>query len=448
MGIFYGRRHEIYHKDMLFHYNWTMVLHRKQYQLLILSLVLIFSSCSPANVSLSPENQPTVAASLLSSVTPSPVPSLTPTIIPTPTSTPLPTAIPDLHDRLLVCQPSQGIDDLALHFYWLDLSCLNREGVCQNILEPYFNFYMKYQGEKSRLNFSLDGSKLLYLQDHNLYEQTMDLYTFDVPTGISQPISFNTNIEYVQYAANAKKILYITKNAGLYLTDASGSGWQIVSDYYVSLNAAFSPDGNHIAFAGEPRVLPDSCFTDAATSDMFIYLVNLENGENTVRQLSPLRVEEGHCGQLFYAHPLAWSADSSRLVYTRQLAPEEEIVCMMDLDSQVERCFPDVAFASIGRYDLSVEDQLVLAGISQASTSRVNDLYVLDMNTGLLRQITWTPANEMNPQWVENDHLIVYESESDDIRQIGLTDGEGSWHENLTDSNSSYYLRGQCSNTP
>ena len=381
-----------------------------------------------------------------------PIPRVTTVLSPTSTLTPLPTAIPDLHERILVCQPSQAIDDLALHFYWLDLSCLNREDACRNILEPYFDFYMKYQGERSRLNFSRDGQLLLYLVNRNLYDQNKDLYVYDVPSGVSTPMSFNTNIEYVQYAAQGDKVLYLTRNAGLYLTDASGSGWQIVSDYFVSMNAAFSPDGKKIAFAGEPRALPDSCKAEAGTSDLFIYLTNLENGENTVRQLSPLRVEEGHCGQLFYAHPLAWSADSSRLVYTRQVAQQEEIVCMMNLDDQVERCFPDGIFASIGRYDLSVEDQLVLAGIRQGNQDDndvlLNDLYVLDMYTGQIRQITETQADERNPYWVENDHLITYEWVEDGIQRIALTDREGNWHKLLTDDVSSYYFKGECSNIP
>jgi Tol biopolymer transport system component len=414
--------------------------HRTMYFILTLILfLLVISACTPAK-----ESNTTSTFTPAFCTPQSLTATSSPSAISSATNTPLPAQVQHFTDRLLVCQPPQNGGELSFQFYWLDLSCLNREDACQQILEPYFDLPMEYEGEKSRLDFSTDGQSLLYLENRNLYDQTMDLYVRDLRVGTTSLISFNTDIVYVQYAADARQILYITKNAGLYLTDASGSGWQIVPDYYVSLNAAFAPDGKKIAFAGEPRKLPDGCADNKeVATDLFIYLVNLENGSNSVTQLSPLRVEQGRCGQLFYAHPLAWSADSTRLVYTRELEPQREIVCMMDLFSQVERCYPDAEFADIGAYELSVEDQLVLSA-ARCPDEPQHDIYLLDMVSGKLSVICEDEADESNPIWVENDQMIAYEAAQGDFWQVYLTDTLGDFHQQLTTANTSSYLNGNC----
>ena len=177
----------------------------------------------------------------------------------------------------------------------------------------------------------------------------------------------------------------------IFLVGADGSGLRRIPKTAEAWGPVFSPDGHTIAFT---RVLPDERvgFRRAA-----IWTLDLLTGG--ARRLTPWRD-----GLNYYAS--SFSPDGSTLLATRyddRLADEPELLALHLDGGDPTRLAVDGTFATYSPDG----SRIALLGEADDSGGGV-DLYVLDVASGALRRLTYTPRSEHFVSWDPSGERIAY----------------------------------------
>jgi hypothetical protein len=369
-------------------------------------------------------------------------------------STPTPLPIHEFSERLVVCQEQKIQDEESFFpFFWLDISCLNKETSCDQMLEPYFQFQL--EKEEWLMDFSLKDNSFLYTIFRDSSRQERDLYLYDISQMKTIPISYNGGVIYARYSPDFNQYLFTTLQSYLYITDAHGNGQSYNNDLIISHSASFSPDNQKIAFVAEARERPMECnINPDFSTELNLYYIDLSKPSEAI-QLTFTGIDDGRCGMVSYNKPLVWSQDSANIIYAKEVDVDQQLICMVNVNSLEEVCYDEFEFTRIYNYDLSRKGQLVIDALIDdfdykkcvhvCGIEEINsDIFVLELNSKKLNQITDNTSSDVFPIWIENDQYIAYESYQNGAWQIFIADPNGEWIQQVTSSKESLYLNGMC----
>ena len=176
----------------------------------------------------------------------------------------------------------------------------------------------------------------------------------------------------------------------IWITEPTGDSRRLTSSSERSEGAQWSPDGERIAYIQ---------WEESATREIetAIYVIEVD-GTN------PRLVADG-LGQDDSAQ---WTPDGERIVFWSDRHSSEEGIggdlYIVSADGSGERRLS--ASADVDSYDLSADGERIVFSSDRTGNG---DLYIMELETSELTQLTSSPREESSPVWSPNDKWIAFE---------------------------------------
>jgi len=259
--------------------------------------------------------------------------------------------------------------------YWPDVA--GREE-----LEDFANRLTDHEKLKNYFNISPqispDGSKIALISDRSGYS---DIYLISAIDGkeIKRLIKGNRTPDFeelkllqpgITWSPDSKQIAVATKagkSDAIYLINVkNGKRKKLTFDLDGIFTAAWSPEGDRIAFVGNKDHASD------------IYLYNLKT--KTLKNLTE---------DIFYDSEPSWSPDGRNLVFISNRGEQNQV-----------------------SEDFTIFDH----------DYHKKDIYILDTETGDIKQITNTPYTEKFPLWSHTTNSLAYTSDRNGVWNLYIFD--------------------------
>ncbi|MCC6318632.1 MAG: PD40 domain-containing protein [Gemmatimonadaceae bacterium] len=160
---------------------------------------------------------------------------------------------------------------------------------------------------------------------------------------------------------------------------------------------SFSPDGKYIAFISLGSYLRGEVFPD-------LWLGNGETGKRIKRLVKSALDPDFEELRLLYSQS-AFSPDSRTLAFTAQRNGKDVLYTMDVQRRRVTRTFDELPLDVVMNPSWSPDgSQIVVSGYD----SGIHDLFIIDVATGKLRQLTNDKHAEMMPQWSPDGKTIAF----------------------------------------
>ena len=176
----------------------------------------------------------------------------------------------------------------------------------------------------------------------------------------------------------------------IWITEPTGDSRRLTSSSERSEGAQWSPDGERLAYIQ---------WGESATREIetAIYVIEVD-GTN------PRLVADG-LGQDDSAQ---WTPDGERIVFWSDRHSSEEGIggdlYIVSADGSGERRLS--ASADVDSYDLSADGERIVFSSDRTGNG---DLYIMELETSELTQLTSSPREESSPVWSPNDKWIAFE---------------------------------------
>jgi dipeptidyl aminopeptidase/acylaminoacyl peptidase len=236
---------------------------------------------------------------------------------------------------------------------------------------------------------------------------------------------------------------------------ATGDAHQLTASKKSSTNAAWSPDGQWIAFLSDRP----GQISGTAPDKKQLYVIAADGGE--ARQLT--KVEAG-------VNSLAWSSDSKKIAFSaedpepkamkdrKEKYGEYEVVhadykmvhlWTLDLPADENASIPEPkrltegSALSVGDFAWSPDGTRIAFSAQRDPdliSSETADIYVVTVGDGKVKKIVSTPGPDRNPHWSPDGKQIAYETASSSKyffytnSKIAVVDADGGTTRVLTDA--------------
>jgi TolB protein len=261
------------------------------------------------------------------------------------------------------------------------------------------------------------------------YDPFWNLYVMDVNRGLSVNLLGNNlplNVRRVSasWSPDGREVLYVSDADGGYkifrLDPNTSVERRLLTDemtYYPHWNPVWSPDGQYIAFV--------SYFE--SVSQTGVYLMPTSG-----KDASPHRIAD--IGTQF----MAWSPDSQRLAFLGRIDGEPAFSLMV---AEVE----DMGSANSLMLGIAPDSNLMWSPngkqlIFDSSRSGDYEIYVADVEKGIVRNLTHNVSADFRPAWSPDGRQIAFTSDRDDDLEIYVMDADGRNVRQLT--HNSYAVSG------
>ena len=161
----------------------------------------------------------------------------------------------------------------------------------------------------------------------------------------------------------------------------------------VNISPSLSPDGRYVAFISERELFSFNLYVaDARTGEVIAEL----DRAGTTTHFNALR---------FISSAGTWSPDGRRLAFVSFEEGDNQITIWNVLDEEIERSFSVEGVTSMKNPAWSPDgSRLAFAG----TNGGISDLYVLDLETGSVRQLTDDRYADLQPSWAPDGETLAF----------------------------------------
>ncbi|MEA3391852.1 MAG: BamA/TamA family outer membrane protein [Candidatus Marinimicrobia bacterium] len=168
---------------------------------------------------------------------------------------------------------------------------------------------------------------------------------------------------------------------------------------------AISPSGSRIAFLSDRKGYAD------------IYLMDVQDGKRMKRLVKGQR--KASLEELKWMSPgISWSADSEHIVFAAKSGKHDALV-VVDVKSGKQDFYPMPELQGVFSAAYHPNDNNIIA--FSGHNGAQSDIFVYDLQTGILVNLTQDTQGDENPQWSPDGKNIVYVSErlkAKDVRDV------------------------------
>ncbi len=237
--------------------------------------------------------------------------------------------------------------------------------------------------------------------------KSKEIYVMDYDGADARTITANGGInKFPNWGPDNDKLAFVTNLPGssqweLWIQDLRG-GRNVfpVSGSYVS-SPAIAPDGKHIAFSGRS--------SRGVDSDIYVGEINGSDRRNLTN----------HPGIDTSA---AWSPTGRQVAFISDRSGTPQ-VWVMDADgSNVERLVLEGGHCDSPDWS---PDGRFIAYSWQAPTQWKHNVYIIEVATGKILQLTSGTGSNENPHWSPDGYHIVFQSSRTGLKQIFIMNADG-----------------------
>ena len=163
----------------------------------------------------------------------------------------------------------------------------------------------------------------------------------------------------------------------------------------MDISPSLSPDGRRIAF-----------FSRRGLLGIDLFIADVETGRIEKKLTSP-NVDQHFDAISFINSSGSWSPDGRRFAFIVFARGDNELAIYNVDDDRVERRLRVRGVGQITDPSWGANDQIVFSG----SAGGVSDLYLLDMRTGQVRQLTDDRYADLQPSWSPDGRTIAFSSD-------------------------------------
>ncbi len=241
-----------------------------------------------------------------------------------------------------------------------------------------------------------------------------EIYVMDYDGANVRTVTANGGLNlFPEWAPDNSKVAFVTKlpNASrweLWIQDLKGGRTVLKTPSSYVSSPAISPDGKRIVFSTRGR--------EAVDSDIFV--ANLDG--------SGMRNLTNHPG--IDTSP-AWSPTGQQIAFISDRSGGPQIWVMEADGTNVRRLI--VEGGHCDSPDWSPDGRLIVYSW-QAPTQWKHDIYVIEVATGKIYQLTSGSASHENPHWSPDGRHIVFQSNRTGSKQIFIMNADGKNMRQLT----------------
>ncbi len=253
---------------------------------------------------------------------------------------------------------------------------------------PYAYGYMAYKSGQAAIHYlheTYGPEKVVEIMDHLRYQRSMDMALRSSlgvsPEELSREWKKHLRRKYWPLYADKKE----AEEYGRKLTD------HIKDHNYMNTKPVFSPDGEYIVYFSDRKGLDG------------IYLMNALSGEVEKRLLTGSMSERFESIRSMKSR-LTFNPDGSRISFVAKSHGKDRLFVMEVPSGRIkeEIKLPLDFFHSPSWSPNS--DEIAIVGTIFGQT----DLYIYDLQTGELRQLTSDPEGERDPSWFPDSRRLVF----------------------------------------
>lgn len=251
------------------------------------------------------------------------------------------------------------------------------------------------------------GGRIVFVR----YLSDADWEIFDInPDGSGERLltQGGHTADYPAWSADGKRIAFVSARDGdndIYTMDPDGSGLLNVThdDNYSDFNPSWFPDGKKLLFGSHCPGSGYAC----------MYTINSDGSSGPQLVMDEV------------AYDYAISPDGTTLAYDPYASSHLVLLNLRSLQSTV---LQNVRFA----FDLSWSPDGTQIVYSASSTNGKEDVFVVNINDGVVTQITNTAYDETSPAWSPDGKLIVYTTNQFGADEICIMKADGTFVLRLT----------------
>jgi hypothetical protein len=291
------------------------------------------------------------------------------------------------------------------------------------------------------LNFQLYSNNHSILYDSIQYYGVRKSIFFDIDTEEIEILYDDPGVGGTKISPNEERIMYRGWDGNLYVKGMDTYGSEFAAGVYFQSRSVFSPDSEYIAFVGKK-----------SSSGMQVYAISVHNADDLI-QLTTKELQENDGAT--YRYQIAWSMDSENVIFFREIEFEKTEICKVNIFSLQETCYgpPDLSY--IYAPSLSEDEDLLFSAMVGGFNCRnvepdctnenmLKEIYVHNMETGDLLQITDTIFPAEFPIWIDDGEFILYGEYYYQTWQVFITDRDGSFSQQITFSDKDSYPYPHC----
>jgi TolB protein len=200
---------------------------------------------------------------------------------------------------------------------------------------------------------------------------------------------------------------YLKKNPDLFSVRTDGTDLKVLSSYPgLNLGASISPDKSKIAI------------TLSRDGDSEIYLMD-RSGRNLQRLTNSRGIDTSP----------SWSADGKQIAFVSERSGNPQIYLMNADGSHPQRLTFQGKYNQTPRFGPR-GDYIVFTGRDERM---VFDIFLYDLKTKKISRVTQEQGNNEEPSFAPNGRLIVFTSTRNGLRDLYLSNLDGTFQKRLTD---------------
>lgn len=264
--------------------------------------------------------------------------------------------------------------------------------------------------------WSHDGSTLFYVQSKS-FRSEYDIWEMDLRSRMHVNLteSFSLNAHNPTWSPDGRRMAFFSREGAIYTiwnmdTAAQFSSQdrrftKLTDGKHMDVFPAWSPDGQKIAFVSD------------RSGEAAVWTMKSDGGE-------PVRLTEGGFGDL----TPAWSPDGASLAFTRRV--------QMELDQNEKEDYRETLdeltqITHSGQLREKLYQQLDQA-FDLPGRIRVSHLYVLNVGSGRLQQLSFDEMEDGRPVWSPDGSTLAFSSKRNGNMDLWLINADGTNLRRLT----------------